>query len=182
MAYPVSENARHAVNHIFTRAASANLVMSPADSIEIQQLPGNGLIETPEENIFVLTISSYRFRLLTVFHLEPAGRNASYFCRDDSAQGFLEAFSEIGNLCCGAMNRELGKHFLHTGMSTPNILQRGCLTYLDELKPSYVTQFGIRINDSVGMHATLCLCAYAPIDFRVDPQAAAEETGALEFF
>lgn len=182
MAYAVSENARHAVNHIFTRAASTHLVINPADSIEIQPLSGNGLIETPEENIYVLTIASYLFRLITVFHLDPKGPSANYFCREDSTRAFFEVFAEVGNLCCGAMNRELGKHFLHTGMSTPNVLRRGCLGYLTELKPSYLTQFAIRINDSVGIHATLCLCAYAPIDFRVDTRAALEETGALELF
>lgn len=182
MAYAVSENARNAVNQIFTRAASTHLIINPTDAIEIQPLSGNGLIETPEQNIHVLTIASYLFRLLTVFHLDPEGPGADYFCREDSTQDFFEVFAEVGNLCCGAMNRELGKHFLHTGMSTPNVLRRGCLGYLNELKPSYLTQYAIRINDSVGMHATLCLCAYAPIDFRVDARAAVEETGALELF
>lgn len=182
MPYVVSENARHAVDHLFTTAARANLVMDAGDAIEIEALPGAGIVETPEANIFVLTISSYLFRLLTVFHVDPEGAAAAYFGKGDSARSFLEVFGEVGNLCCGAMNRELGKHFLHTGMSTPNMLGRRCVPYLNELKPDYVSRHRVRINDSVALHATLCLCAYAPIDFRVDTSAALEETGGLELF
>jgi hypothetical protein len=182
MPHAVSENTRQAVDYLFTTAARANLVMDSADAIEIERLPGSGIVETPEPNIFVLTISSYLFRLLTVFHVDPEGVTANYFSKGDAGKTFQEVFGEIGNLCCGAVNRELGKHFLHTGMSTPNMLGRGCVTDLNELKPDYVSRHRISINDRVAMHATLCLCAYAPIDFRVDTSAAAEETGALELF
>lgn len=182
MPHAVSEDARQAVDHLFTQAVRANLVMDAADAIEIEQLPGSGIVETPEANIFVLTISSYLFRLLTVFHVDPDGAAAAYFSKDDAGRAFHEVFGEVGNLCCGAMNRELGKHFLHTGMSTPNMLGRRCVTYLNELKPDYVSRHRIGINDSVALHATLCLCAYAPIDFRVDTSAALEETGGLELF
>jgi hypothetical protein len=181
MRHAVSENARHAVDHLFTKAAKANLVMDSADVIEIDRLPGTGVVETPEANIFVLTISSYLFRLLTVFHVDPDG-GAAYFNKGDAGRAFHEVFGEIGNLCCGVMNRELSKYFLHTGMSTPNMLGRGCVTHLNELKPDYVARHRIKINGSVVMHATLCLCAYAPIDFQVDPAAEIEETGALELF
>jgi hypothetical protein len=182
MAYSVSESARHAVDHLFTRAAMANLVMDAADAIEIEAMPKAGIVETPEANIVVLTISSYLFRLLTVFHVDPDGAAGAYFRKGDSERSFVEAFGEVGNLCCGAMNRELGKHFMHMGMSTPNMLGRRCVTYLNELKPDYVSRYRIQINESVAMHATLCLCAYAPIDFRVDTSAALEETGGLELF
>lgn len=182
MAYAVSESARHAVDHVFAKAARANLAMDAADAIDIERLPGTSIVETPEANIFVLTISSYLFRLLTVFHVDPEGATAAYFCRGEAGQTFQEAFGEVGNLCCGAMNRELGKHFLHTGMSTPNMLGRGCVVHLNELKPDYVSRHAITINGGIVMHVTLCLCAYAPIDFRVDPAAEIEETGALELF
>lgn len=178
----VSDHARNSVDHLFTRSARSSLLLAPEDSIEIEHLPGADIVETPEPSIFVLTISSYLFRLLTVFHVDPQGAAADYFSRGDGGRAFPEAFGEVGNLCCGAMNRELGNHFLHTGMSTPNMLGRGCVTYLNELKPDHVSRHRIRINDSFSMHATLCLCAYAPIDFRIEPSSVVEETGALELF
>ena len=153
-----------------------------SDTMMIERLPGTQLVETPEKQILVLTVASYVFRLLTIFHVDSDSATASYFLRADSERVFSEVFGEIGNLCCGAMNRDLGRYFPHTGMSTPYLLESRCLPFLSELKPSYVAQHRININDSLVMHATLCLCAYAPIDFRVDTEIAAEATGELELF
>ena len=178
----ISKQARQGVNQIFCRAARASLVLDAADTMAIEQLQGTPLIDTPEKQILVLTVASYVFRLLTIFHVDGAGATANYFTRSDPERVFGEVFGEIGNLCCGAMNRDLGKHFLHTGMSTPYLLESHCLPFLSELKPAYLAQHRIIINDSVVMHATLCLCAYAPIDFRVDSEIAAEATGELELF
>jgi len=178
----ISEQAIQGVEQIFTRAAAANLVMAPADSIVIERLPGTGVVKTPEKQIVVLTVASYTFRLLTIFHVDENGRSADYFTRSDPARAFREVFGEIGNLCCGAINRSLGKHFLHTGMSTPYFLESHCLAFLNELKPAHLAQYRITINDSLVMHATLCLCAYAAVDFRVETEIAAEATGELELF
>lgn len=183
----VSENAKQALDRIFARAAGACLAMNPGDAVAVERLPGPGLAELPGRHLLVLTISSYRFRLLTVFHVDADGAAGRYFVAADSGSeltaAFAEAFGEVGNLCCGTMNRELGKHFMHTGMSTPYLLERACAGYLHELKPAHLAQYRIAINDGIALHATLCLCAYGAIDFRADPDAAeAEETGALELF
>ncbi len=177
----ISEQALKGVDRIFTQAA-ANLVMSPSDSIVIEQLARSGLVATPEKQIVVLTVASYTFRLLTIFHVGDDRETVDYFTRAKPARSFKEAFGEIGNLCCGAINRQLGKHFLHTGMSTPYFLESRCLAFLDELKPSHVARYRITINDSLVLHATLCLCAYAAIDFHVESELAAETTGELELF
>jgi hypothetical protein len=178
----ISEQAKKGFNQIFTRAARANLTMEPADTIAIEALASGPIVETPENRIVVLTVASYRFRLLTLFHVGSDKATADYFTRSDPGRVFAEVFSEKGNLCCGAMNRDLGKHFLHTGMSTPYLLDSQCIPFLKELKPSHVAQHRIAINGSVVMHASLCLCAYAPIDFRVDTESAQEATGELELF
>ena len=178
----ISEQARQGFNQIFTRAAHASLALDAADTMTIVQLPGNAIVETPEPQLLVLTVASYVFRLLTIFHVGRDRVSENYFTRSDPARVFSEVFGEIGNLCCGAMNRELGRHFAHTGMSTPYLLESRCLPFLGELKPTYVAQHRITINDSLVMHATLCLCAYAPIDFRVDSESAGEATGELELF
>lgn len=178
----ISERAKRGINHIFTRAAQANLLISASDTIAIEQLPATRIVETPQKQIVVLTVASYRFRLLTLFHVGDDPASADYFTRSEPGRVFRDVFFEIGNLCCGAMNRELGKHFLHTGMSTPYLLDSHCLPFLDLLKPTYVAQHRIAINGSVLMHASLCLCAYAPIDFHVDTQSEPEATGELELF
>ena len=178
----ISEQARKSVDLLFANAARANLAMVPGDSVEILPLPASSPIEPPEESLVVLTIASYRFRLLTIFHVDPKGAVASYFKRSEGEQPFFEVFGEVGNMCCGAMNRELGKHFLHLGMSTPDVLARTCLPFLAELNPGYLSRHRIEINSTVTLHATLCLCAYGDIDFRVDAAATVESTGELELF
>ena len=178
----ITENVKHGVDFIFTKAAKANLCMSADDSVEITALPTGKMIETPEKNIVVLTISSYLFRLLTIFHVNRDKGTEAYFTKGDSNAHFFEAVSELGNMCCGAMNRDLGNYFPHLGMSKPYVLDSKCLPFLKELKPNYVSQHNIVINGSLNLHATLCMCSYAPVDFRVDMSIAEEATGALEMF
>lgn len=178
----ISESAQQGFDLLFTRAARANFVMNPSDSIDVSPLPASRKFEPPESQIVVLTIASYLFRLLTIFHVDASAANTGYFVRDDAERSFFETFGEIGNMCCGAMNRELGRFFPHMGMSTPYVLDRKCLPFIAVLAPAYLSHYRIGINNTVTLHATLCLCAYGDIDFRVDPAVAAEETGALELF
>jgi hypothetical protein len=178
----ISEQAKHAVNYIFTKAAKANLSVTPSDTVEVVQLPDRGIADIPGKNIVVLTISSYLFRLLTIFHINDDRATESYFAKSQPERDFHEVFGEFGNLCVGAMNRDMGKHFLHLGMSTPYVLESPSLPFLSELKPAYLARHQIGINNDVSLHATLCLSAYAPIDFRVDTDVVEEETGMIEMF
>lgn len=185
MAGVLSEQAKHGLNLVFSKAARANLIMDATDRIELEQLHGAKFYEPPEKNLLVLTVASYEFRLLTIFHVDIDKATEHYFSKGESSTSdtkFGEVFGEIGNRCCGAMNRELGHHFMHLGMSTPYMLESKCLPFLNELKPTHVSQYKIRIKDSVSLHATLCFCAYAPIDFRIDTSVAEEVTGELELF
>ena len=176
----VSDQVKDGLNRIFARAAQASLALSDSDTVTVEPLATLYAVETPQ--ILVLTVASYVFRLLTVFHLGEDRATQDYFTRAAPGRPFGEVVGELGNLCCGAMNRELGEHFVHTGMSTPTLLKGACLPFLDELKPAFVAPQRIVINGALTLHATLCLCAYAPIDFRVDAQAVAPASGELEFF
>ncbi len=178
----ISEQAKHAVNSIFTRAAKTHLTVNPEDRIEVSQLSDMRPGELPGKDIVVLTISSYLFRLLTIFHVDPDKATAAYFVKPDSERQFHEVFNEHGNLCVGAMNRDLGHHFLHLGMSTPYKLESKSAPFISELKPGYVSHHRIGINADISLHATLCLCAYRPLDFRIDPHQVEEEFGELELF
>jgi len=178
----ISASSKEGVNFIFTNAVRAHLGVNAADCIEVEQLPEAVLIHPPENFLVVLTVASYVFRLFVVFHLNGDKQTTEYFTNSSASVSLTESFSEIGNLCCGAMNRELGKYFLHMGMSTPHQLESKSFQFLGELRPGYVSQFKIQINKSLLMHATLGLCAYAPIDFCVDKTAAPEATGELELF
>lgn len=178
----ISESARQSVNEIFTRAVTANLPVNAGDQIRVERLADQHAGDLPGGNIVVLTISSYLFRLLTIFHVDPDGSVGNYFKRGDAVGSFAETFGEIGNLCCGAMNRELGNHFSHLGMSTPHMLRARCADHLKVLRPGYTARHRIDINGEISLHATLCLCAYAPIDFRAMPPDPTMESGSIELF
>ena len=178
----ISEQAKEGVNFIFTKAVKANLTIESSDQIEVVQLADAGCADIPGKNIVVLTISSYLFRLLIIFHIDADRATEGYFTKFQTERTFHEVFGEFGTLCVGAMNREMCNHFLHLGMSTPYVLESRSLPFLNELKPGYIARHQIGINNAISLHATLCLCAYAPIDFRVDTNAVEEETGSIELF
>ena len=191
----LSEQAKVGLDRIFAQAAKSTLLVDSDDRLEIEVSRGvsemrdesgdSGKTSAKEKKVgpfIVLTIASYNFRLLVLFHLDVDPVSRQYFTSGNPTRGLGEALSELGNLCCGAMKRELGKHFPHTGMSTPYILEGKCLAFLDELEPTHTSRQRIVINDDISLHAALCLCAYTPIDFRVEAAAAVEQTGMLELF
>jgi hypothetical protein len=178
----VSEQAKKSIEHVFMKAAKGSLALSSDDSVSIDPLPANRLGEITEKNIIVLTISSFLFRLLTIYHIDETAVTRGYFNKDGGERTFEDGFSEVGNMCCGAMNRDLQRYFPHLGMSTPYMLSDRCVPFLKDLNPGYMARYTITINGSVQLHATLCLCEYVPIDFTVDMSAEEEETGALEMF
>ena len=181
----ISEQAKVGVDRIFAHAAKSTLRVAATDAIEVEPMSARLSVAPNDDQIVVLTIASYRFRLLVLFHVSADHAVRRYFGEDadtEVARSFDTAFGEIGNLCCGAMKRDLGLHFPHTGLSTPYTLDGRCQAFLDALKPHHVSRHRIVINSIIQLHATLCLCAYAPIDFIVPTQRADEETGVLELF
>lgn len=182
----ISASAKTALDQIFARAARTSLALSAADSVSVV---ADADVPPPADGaIIVLTVASFRFRLLTLFHLGNDRAVADYYGRGDATRELADTFGEFGNLCCGAMNRELGRHFAHTGMSTPYRLNGRCLAFIDQLKPTHVAPQRITINDTLTLGASLCWCAYAPIDFGAGADAAdesggfGETTGEIEFF
>jgi len=176
----ISASALKGIDRIFTKAAKANLVLNDGDSIVIEQMADGKFIELPEERFLVLTISSYRFRLLTMLHYSCNKRTNDYYNKSADLALFDNNFGEIANLCCGAMKRDIGHYFTHLGLSTPYALDNKCLPFLDELKPTHVRQYKIDINTDVGLHATLCVCTYDQIHFEVVEQETTENFGTIE--
>jgi hypothetical protein len=198
----ISEQSKLALADVFFRAAKASLLRAPEDSIAIEPIEGGAAGQSvdkavskavnvhhraspkalePPRNVLVITTSSFSFRLLTMFDVAATPEARAYFGGEPDAK-IETAFSEIANLCCGALNRELSSHFPHLGMSIPYSLSSHCLGCLDELKPEYVSRYAITLNDSVRLEATLCMCCSAPVEFTARAEAATEATGELELF
>ena len=149
-----------------------------------------------EHEVVMLTVSSYRFRVLLFIHferdratlnhlaalghLDAAARTAGAAL---DAEGFVDAMMERGNLCCGALNRELSRFFPHLGMSTPCILAGNSMEHLESLRPTITRHFRAELGPTVTLRLTLAICAFADIDFasgEEDVELAA--SGELEMF
>ena len=143
-----------------------------------------------ENKIVILTVSSYLFRLMAILHFKPDAATRAWFARDveEGAPAlpddeFYDRVAECGNVCCGALNRELGAFFPHVGMSTPNIIDKDCMRYADLLACSLTKHYEIVLEGGPTLFATLCVADYGLVDFHVDPSSeAAVDTGELELF
>jgi hypothetical protein len=179
----ISAHARDSFDRIFRKAAQARLPLDSGDPCEIAPLADASAGVSKDTQVVVLTISSIVFRLLLILHFDEDDTTRGYYLKDAAAERpFQEAFLEICNLCCGAMNQELLRYFPDLGMSTPYVLNARCLPYLHELKPALLSSYSITLGDSVRLAATVCVCAHAPLDFVADTSAVEETSGELELF
>ncbi|MGF6773382.1 hypothetical protein P3T18_005896 [Paraburkholderia sp. GAS199] len=178
----ITAQAKDSFERIFRKAAQARLPVDSSEHCEIVPLADAGEGATKNTQVVVLTISSIVFRLLLILHFDEDDSTRAYYLQGDLERSFQEAFLEICNLCCGAMNQELLHYFPDLGMSTPYVLSARCLPHLHELKPGLVQSYSIRLGDAAQLAATICVCAYAPIDFVADTSAIEETSGELELF
>lgn len=143
----------------------------------------------PASSMVVLMIASHGFRIVTALHFPRTDAVRTHFARlgrmtagDPSAQAFDDAISESANMCCGAINREIGRFFDYTGMSTPHIIDSRSGPHLDRLTHHHLRHYRIVADDGAVFHASLCAFAHTPMDFVWEPEAAPDTTGELELF
>ncbi|RKR37303.1 hypothetical protein [Paraburkholderia sp. BL17N1] len=179
----ISAHARDSFDRIFRKAAQARLPLDSGDLCEIAPIADANIDVSKDTQVVVLTISSIVFRLLLILHFDEDDSTRSYYLKDSiEERDFQEAFLEICNLCCGAMNQELLRYFPDLGMSTPYVLNARCLPHLHELKPALLSSYSITLDAGVRLAATVCVCADAPLDFVADTSAVEETSGELELF
>ncbi|EIF35446.1 hypothetical protein BCh11DRAFT_03266 [Burkholderia sp. Ch1-1] len=179
----ISVHAKDSFDRIFRKAAQARLPLDAGDLCEIAPIADASVGVSKDTQVVVLTISSIVFRLLLILHFDEDESTRAYYLKDAADERpFQEVFLEICNLCCGAMNQELLRYFPDLGMSTPYVLNARCLPHLHELKPGLLSSYSVTLNGTVRLAATVCVCAYAPIDFVADTSALEETGGELELF
>jgi hypothetical protein len=143
-----------------------------------------------EHEVVMLTVSSYRFRVLLFIHFERNRATRSHLAALGRAaieqlgdERFDDAMMERGNLCCGGLNRELSRFFPHLGMSTPCILPSSSMEHLESLRPSVTRYYRAELGPSVALQLTLAICAFADIDFAFGADTAGMARGGeLELF
>ena len=193
----LSDQTKQNIEQVFHKSLRATLIRAPEDICVItaavapkvagpkevsHREVGLRVVAQPSDSLLVITISSFVFRLLTLFRVATNPATGAYYTGGTSGQSLEEAFCEVANLCCGAFNRELSQHFPHLAMSIPYTLSGPCLEYLEELKPQYLSSSTITINDTVQLQATLCMCCSVPVDFVASTAATEPSSGELEMF
>lgn len=175
-----SEQSRRALAGVFERSAKSTLPRSAADVCEIHDQPGGAAFSG--DPLLVLTITSFAFRLMTLFHVDDNEATHAYFVPAAAKFTLQQVFAEIANLCCGAMNRELSALFPHLAMSIPCMLSAGCIEHLPRLNAEYTSRLSIKINDTVKLGVTLCMCCSATVEIPAALGTAEKTTGELEMF
>ena len=184
----ISARARDSFDLLLAQALSENLVAARGGRCQVEPLAGKG--DLREAEFVILTISSYLFRAMVLFHFNDNAATRAHFARLVNTspeamdrKAFEDAVAEFGNLCCGALNRELGRHFPHVGMSTPNLLEGSCILHLGALQAGYLRHYQVEVEGDTRFHATLCVCDYGDLDFRAERQRVVEAAvGELELF
>lgn len=153
---------------------------------EVLHAPGR-----PQSHLVVLGVSSYLFRIVTLFDFPADAATAAYFGERAGAGQHLEggalhdACGEFVNMVCGSANRNLQTVFPHSGISTPIVLESACAKYLDALDPTHRQSYEVKIDDALNFHLTLCVCVASgsTLDFHIDLQTAENDSaGELELF
>jgi hypothetical protein len=177
----LSEQTKQSIEQAFHRSLRASLTRAPEDVCAIAPVSGSGEVGQPGEILLVVTLSSFVFRLLTLFQVGADAATRAYYV-SVAQQSLDEAFREFANMCCGALNRELSQQIPHLAMSIPYFLSSQCLEFLGELRPSFLSRSAVTINDSVRLQVTLCMCCSAAVDFVASAPVAAATSGELEMF
>ena len=164
---------------VFERCAQASLARSQDDVFEIAAAPTASL---GGDFLLIITTSSFSFRLLTIFHVEDNETNRAYFVPASSGVSLQEGFAEVANMCCGALNREIGPCFPHLAMSIPSRLSARCVEHLPQLNADYIGRFTININSAVRLGVTLCMCCTAPVEIPLTQNSVQQSGGELEMF
>lgn len=142
--------------------------------------------------LVALNIASYTFRIVALFDFSTDPLTLAHFSRQAANTGcehsnhtLSDSFTELTNMICGAVNRQLGKAFRHAGMSTPMLLDSTCAHYISLLNPTHVLRLEVRLDDSVRFDVMVCTCLSrnTRLDFSVAQSKHEEaESGELQLF
>lgn len=183
----ISNKATNSFDQMLVLGIKASMGEGSPDACAVEVLPNPQDIE--ETQVVMLTVASYVFRLLVLIYFSPDESTKAHFANithvdpsEMSEQAFLDAIQECGNICCGTLNRELVRVFPHVGMSTPNIIERECVTHLANLPGGHLQHF--RATNSAGrnFYFGICVRDFANIDFDWAPVEEEVAAGEMEFF
>lgn len=187
----ISPRANTALDWLFDKSVRDTCVIGPEDHCVVIRQPQMRLNdEAVKRQLVVLNISSYLFRIVTLFDFDTDAATSAYLGRlvrskeSLKDQALRDAYAEFVNMICGAVNRRLGEAF-PAGMSTPFLLENTCSRHVSLLAPAHMQPFEVVINDSVRFNFTVCICMAEEtvLDFDIDRSEPEEaSSGELELF
>lgn len=137
----------------------------------------------------VLTVTCYTFRMLWIMVFANDEATYQYLANlrgknvaDLSESQREDLLRECGNMCCGAINRDLGLVFPHLGMSTPIVLPASSLQHLDSLRFDRIRNYRLDAGPAATFVAKLGIANFGSLDFSPPERAAAQSSGELELF
>jgi hypothetical protein len=181
----IHKNAQLGFEQMITQALKVG-IGAPDDQILVTTVPDDSPLS--ENKVVLLTVSSYLFRLIVMIYFTEDTSTREHFARvyrttpcKMNGQAFLDAICECANMVVGTLNRDLATVFHSVGMSTPNIIDRNCATYLGTLNFGYAKTFHAMVNGEKSFHVTLGVTEFDDLDFTV-AATGEENTGELEMF
>lgn len=190
----ITANASASIDWLFEKAVRDNSVPDAGDRCVVTAKPETAApVDGTDRQLVVLNISSYVFRIVALFDFDTGAATAAHLARllrrhdkELEGQALLDAYAELVNMICGAVNRGLCAEFQHPGMSTPFLLETSCARYLSALAPTRVKSYEVVINDAVRFDFTVCICVAnaSTLDFTIDRTEKQElaSSGELELF
>jgi hypothetical protein len=183
----ITERAKSSFDHLVVSSIKTSM---PVESASVTVEPMDSLDKIKEKKIVILTVSSYLFRAIVIIYFKADAatraafnRNAAEDAEELSLEDFYDRIAECGNACCGSINRGLGTQFPHVGMSTPNIIDKDCIRYADQLDCGFKRHYKITLEGSLTMYASLFVADYGTVDFYIDPVVEEDvSSGELEMF
>lgn len=189
----ISANAISSIDWLLEQALRNNIIPGNDGSCVISHLTESAVaVDDTNRHVAVITISSYIFRIVFLFNFQRDAATEAHMAllartgdKKLSEQALNDAYAELVNMVCGAVNRALSEPFRHVGMSTPFALESSSARYLSILKPSHVLTYEVVVNVEMRFEVIACICCddESNIDFVVDRTVHEESaSGEMELF
>lgn len=157
------------------------------------------LEDVRHEQCIVLTISSFKFRIMCLLHLSMDAANRQFVAEATSSRAeelddsvYSDFLLEMSNSFCGNLKRHLQSSCPPLGMSTPNFLDHASLKFNDANKPSYSVHARAQLASSSPalFTASALVCVKNDGDFSLqhyqehvgEINTQADSSGELELF
>lgn len=152
----------------------------------------NAVSDFEKTHCIVLTISSFRFRVMVILHFNFDNRIKQFLAdllgaklQEVDEEKLIDRLLELSNSFCGHIKRHLQNTSPPLGMSTPNLLASACLNFEGIIELAHEAH--VIASESTGgdplFGASALVSLLDDADFEIDqPPAITQGGGELESF